>query len=149
MPSIMQDWATALPLRHQGVLVSSVRGCDNMPKESSGKPIGRALRGDFLVPVDDRVLAVKGTFMQRGVEREQVTRFLKDLDHHPLHYITHLMHACQVVGYKHPDPATARFWLELYRSIVRAIHLEPESEADMDARLTKPFVHPVTGAISA
>ena len=50
MTSILQNWVMNLGLRHQGVLVSSIRGCDNAPRHDPSKIIQRLLRGSILIP---------------------------------------------------------------------------------------------------
>lgn len=43
--SVLQDWVTELPgLRHQGVLISAVRGCDTAARHSADKKLVRSLR---------------------------------------------------------------------------------------------------------
>lgn len=35
MPSIIQPWVENIGLRHQGVLVSAMRGCDTAPRHGA------------------------------------------------------------------------------------------------------------------
>jgi hypothetical protein len=44
MPSILQDWVTTTGLRHQGVLMAAVRGCDTLPRPAAAKTIARYYR---------------------------------------------------------------------------------------------------------
>jgi hypothetical protein len=62
--------------------------------------------------------------------------YLRYVDEAPHHFQLHLMHAAQIVGYKHPDSATAKWWLDFYHMIVNDAHLFPESEELMDMRLS-------------
>ena len=48
----------------------------------------------------------------------------------------HLMHACEVIGYKHPDQNFREFFELVYRLIVYTLHLNTESCSEMDHRLT-------------
>ena len=48
--SVMRDWTTHLPLRHQGVLVTAIRGCDHASKEDSSKSLTRMIRRAILNP---------------------------------------------------------------------------------------------------
>ena len=136
MPSILQDWVCDLPIRHQGVLLAAVRGCDGAEKESAGKPLTRAVRGCFMVPADGREVGMAGAFMAPSFSHEELRRFTGGWDHLPIHYVQHLMHACEVLGYKHPDGSVREMFMRAYLRMVDSLHLEPETEARMDARLT-------------
>lgn len=135
--SILRPWATDLPLRHQGVLLAAIRGCDGAPKENSAKPIVRALRYAFLNAFDKREVNRPASFMATHFTDNDLVAFLKDWDHYPIHFIQHLMHACQVIGYKHPDHDARAAFHGAYRRMVHKLHLNPEFEAEMDARLTE------------
>jgi hypothetical protein len=56
-------------------------------------------------------------------------------DELPAHYTTHFMHAAEILGYKHPDAQIREFWFDVYERLVHALHVWPETEAQMDARL--------------
>ena len=56
-----------------------------------------------------------------------VQKFVKNMDHYPLHFVSHLMHAFEVIGYEHPDEETAEAFLEAYDIMVYALHLNPET----------------------
>jgi hypothetical protein len=135
MPSVLRDWTMDLPLRHQGVLVAAVRGCDNAPKENSAKPVVRALRFAFMNPADPREVGLPSAFMAPDLSSEDIGNFLRDWDHYPIHFVQHLMHAAEVIGYKHPRDKTRYIFDELYFRIVQKLHLNPETEEQMDARL--------------
>lgn len=135
--SILQNWVADLPIRHQGVLLAAVRGCDGTPKENSAKPLVRALRGAFLNPADTRELDYPSSFMSRSFMESDLVAFLKDWDHYPVHFVQHLMHACQVVGYKHPDEYIRAGFASVYYRMVAKLHLKPEPVNTMDERLTE------------
>lgn len=135
--SIVQDWAAKLGLRHQGVLVSAIRGCDSSMREDHSKYLVRMYRGvllrahvgdvkkaaSFMIPFDDDGW--------RNVSAD----FLRSIDHYPNHWILHFMHACEIVGYKHPETFIAQEFNTLYRALVKKFHLLPESEIELDRRL--------------
>ena len=50
MPSILLPWVTELGLRHQGVLLSAIRGCDTAPRNDASKNLVRCLRAELLLP---------------------------------------------------------------------------------------------------
>jgi hypothetical protein len=61
--------------------------------------------------------------------------YLKHLDEVPHHYQLHFMHAVEIVGYKHPDRDIASWFYNLYVRIVADMHLQPETEEQLDFRL--------------
>lgn len=140
MKSILQDWVTELGLRHQGVLVTAIRGCDGMAKEDVTKPLARELRGLVLVPYDDRELDNLGGFMVRFPSEPAAHNFnalLRSLDHYPVHYLFHLIHAVEIIGYYHPNRHARAVYFQRYENFVRRLHLRPETMEQMDSRLTE------------
>lgn len=137
MKSILQPWVMELGLRHQGVLVSSVRGCDSAVRHDPSKRLARALRAEILVAhVGDPKKAK--TFIEavdESVLRERMEEFLNSSDHYPNHYVLHLMHAAEIVGYKHPQMASRDLWSEFYFKMCKKLHVNRETEAQLDARL--------------
>lgn len=137
MRSILQDWVMELGLRHQGVLISAVRGCDTAPRDEPSKLLSRCLRCEVLVPhVGDAAKSI--SFIQKVDADELEGRMktvLRSFDHLPLHYWIHFVHAAEILGYKHPDSATAAAWCGFYRRAVDKLHMGVESEAQLDARL--------------
>lgn len=134
--SIIQNWAANLGLRHQGVLVSVTRGCDAVPREDTAKMMVRMLRPMILkAHVGDPRKAT--SFMVWPSEEMfygHMTSFVHSLDHYPVHFLTHFMFAAEIVGYKCPWPEAA-WWLDCYNRIVHKLHLNPETEEQLDARL--------------
>lgn len=135
--SIVQDWAAILGLRHQGVLVSAVRGCDSVTREDASKILVRTYRGvllkshcgdiqkaaSFMIPFDPK--------MWDAYKME----FLASIDHYPNHWLLHFMHACEIVGYKHSDGPIRVAFTQLYYKLVRKFHLMSETESVLDQRL--------------
>ena len=136
---VMRSWTNHLPLRHQGVLVSAMRGADGAPKDDPSKSITSMLRRAILNPADGRETTAAGGFF--GFDPGKLTTnthaFLHSMDQYPLHYVTHLMHAAQIVGYKHPEETFRAYFELLYTMIVCKFHLLPEDQQTMDARLTE------------
>lgn len=64
-----------------------------------------------------------------------VSEYLRSLDELPHHFQLHFMHAVEILGYKHPDPAVRRWWLLVYQRLVLDMHLTPETESALDYRL--------------
>lgn len=161
MRTIMQSWTQELGLRHQGVLLTAVRGCDVVPKEDVSKRIVRHLRSTFMnAHCGDPKKAVSFIeIMDEDTFFEVCRQFAGSLDHYPLHYVAHLMHTAEIIGYYHPDMEERCFWNWFYETIVNKLHLRPETKDELDARLnvdestmaflqTNPWHKQVDGSIS-
>lgn len=62
--------------------------------------------------------------------------YLDHVDELPHHFQLHFMHSAQIVGVHHREPSTRRWWKEFYYMIVEDAHLYPESDEDMNKRLS-------------
>jgi hypothetical protein len=134
---IVQDWAANLGLRHQGVLVSAVRGCDNVPRDDASKYIVRVYRG-ILLKSHCGDIKKAASFMIPFEPKwwdSYKMEFLSSIDHYPNHWILHFMHACEIVGYKHSDGPVRVAFHQLYKRLVSKFHLYPETEMQLDYRL--------------
>ncbi len=130
--SVLKEWVFELPYRMQSVMMSALRGCDTARKDDASKYITRGLRGVLLNNADPTNTFIVGDGVPDAVH---VKAFLWDLDAYPLHFVMHTTHAAEIVGYKHPDDRMRIFWSQLYRDLVKALHLNPETEAQLDVRL--------------
>lgn len=135
---VMRQWTTLLPLRHQGVLTSALRDCDGAPKDDLSKGLTKMIRRAILNPADARETKFAGGFFgfDAAVLKVQLIEFIHSKDQYPLHYVTHLMHACEVIAYKHHDVRFRVFFHMAYSALVHGFHLHPETEKEMDNRLT-------------
>ena len=135
-----------LPLQQQSVLLLALRGPDGDPKHTTFKPLLRAYRGTNLRAAKYGRMLDSGekadSFMSLDVFNniEQwfaaVDTFLEDhADGSVLHHYTHFMHAVQILGYKHPEPPHKERWYPVYCAFVRRLHLNIETEEQMDNRL--------------
>jgi len=149
--SVLQNWVLGLPFMQQTVLLTAVRGPDGCPKYGSAKFLLRWFRRCLLLSAFDR--AVIGDPINTGggsftgpstagvVEdweqpmHEVVSNYLRDLDAIPHHFQLHLLHAAEIMGYKHPDERIRDWWDATYRRLVRDMHLVPETMEAMDERL--------------
>lgn len=64
-----------------------------------------------------------------------VDNFVRDEDCIPAHYMAHIRHGAEILGYKHPDERIRKWWNQFYLRLVNLLHLHPESEAELDLRL--------------
>lgn len=140
MTSIFLEWTTKIGLRHQGVLVSAMRGCDTAPRHDPSKLAQRILRASVLMPHAGR-LVNPASYITQEPDNEKwwdaVNPFLYSWDHYPNHYVWHFIHAAEVIGYLAPDehPIHASRWRRFYFAACAKQHVAPESEREMNKRL--------------
>lgn len=141
MKSVLQPWVMELGLRHQGILLTAVRGCDTAPKNDPSKDLTRVYRAMVLNSHNgDPAKAASFIDLPSYEELERrMTAFRKNLDHYPHHFVMHFMHASQIIGYKrHKLMALTGYgglWMDLYLKMCKGLHVNPETEEQMDARL--------------
>lgn len=126
-----------------------------MPKNCGAKFVLRYLRGVVLNParpdfiaqgLEDVFMVAKFEYYLRkelgsGLPPETsrfdcvVLEFLWDIDPYPIHFVTHLAHAVEIIGYRHPQLEIRAGWYDFYLSICKAMHVNPEHLSQLDARL--------------
>jgi hypothetical protein len=62
-------------------------------------------------------------------------KFEKGFGQYNSHFVLHLIHAAEIIGYKHPDENIKKIWQEFYLNMCKAMHLNPETKKQMDNRL--------------
>lgn len=144
-PSVQPRWCRDLPLQQQSVLMLAARGADGTAKHHPCKPVQIAYRGTVLVAAKYGRCLEWGegadSFMSLDVLAndaawaDAVKLFFRNADGLPHHFLMHLMHGAQILGFKHPDERFRERWHKFYLAMVNDMHLHPESEADMDERL--------------
>jgi hypothetical protein len=60
-----------------------------------------------------------------------------EFGHLPQHWYSHVMHALEIISYKHPDVGIAQITRQLYEMMVHSMHLNIETEEQLDTRLTE------------
>ena len=142
--SVLQSWVESLTFMQQSVLISAIRGPDTLAKFHVSKYLLRWFRRCILLSAFDRCALTDphdqrgGSFtgpIEAGSLDEIGTAYLRSVDEVPLHFHLHLVHAVEILGYKHPDSTIREWWLEFYLAAVRDMHLHPESEEELDRRL--------------
>jgi hypothetical protein len=140
--SVLQDWVMRLPMREQGTLLTAVRGCDDEPKrwtargvaDSPGRRITAYVRWCFMNPADPREVDVPGAFFQS----EPPDPFKpSEFGHLPQHWYSHVMHALEVIAYRHPLAHVRGTALLLYGKMVTNMHLNPETPEQFVERLSE------------
>jgi hypothetical protein len=139
--SVLQDWVMELPLRHQGTLLTAVRGCDFEAKTWTSQGIGYSpgrrltafIRYCFMNPADIREVDYEeGSFFQSKPPNPFKP---SEFGHLPQHWYSHVMHALEIIGQCHPDEPLAREAFKLYLEMVHNLHLNPETTSQMETRL--------------
>lgn len=138
---ILRPWVVELGLREQGVLLVATRGCDLAPKfplDSVERRLTAAIRYAVLVPFDEREVDAKpGCFMMSS---PPIDLRIAMLEHYPLHWVMHVVHAMQAIGIRLPDREKADQWFRLYLQSVKSLHLNPETTSAYVTRLTEDRV---------
>lgn len=134
---VVQDWVMRLPWKMQSVLMTSARGPDQF-RYPAVKIVGRWIRGYLFHDADPSNPFIHNPLDQHAWE--DVDNLLSVLEHEleylALHYYGHLIHALQIIGYKHPDEGVRLMAGRLYRELCqRVLHLPFETEEQMDLRL--------------
>lgn len=152
---VLQPWLADISMMQQTVLLTAIRGPDGLPKYGGTKMLLRWYRRCVLLSaMDGRVLTDPieqngGSFTGPSLTPEKllpyedwrdpmdtvVGDYLKEVDAIPHHFQMHLLHAIEILGYKHPDIKVRTWWNGVYERIVSTLHLHPETEEEMDLRL--------------
>jgi hypothetical protein len=136
MKSVLQDWVMELPLREQGVLLTSIRGCDLTPKlpyDAPERQIVGWIRNAVLNAADPREIGITGAFFQTQFPSFKWSEFC----HYPLHWVIHILHTLEVIGYRSPNFEHAFNANDSYLKGVHSFHLLPESKERMIERLSE------------
>jgi len=141
---VLQDWVERLSLMQQTVLITAVRGADTLAKQHVSKEILRWYRRCILIsafdrcaltdPYDPRGGIFLGPILALSLD-ELASSYLRSVDEVPHHFHMHLLHAAEILGYKHPDQNVRHWWNMFYEAGVRDLHLHPETESELDERL--------------
>lgn len=129
MRSVLQNWVMELPLREQGTLLTCVRGCDLEPKSwvstgvanSAGRRLTAFIRWSFMVPADPReVDSQEGSFM---MSTPPYPFKPSEFGHLPEHWYAHVMHALEIIGYRHSSIIVRVQAFDMYKKMVHNLHL--------------------------
>ena len=154
MKSVIQEWVSELTLMQQTVLLTAVRGPDGVAKYDPCKYLVRWYRRCILLSALDNTVWTDpyskggGSFTGPSVQMENgddgwememehiIADYLRSVDYLPHHYQLHFMHSAEILGYKHPTPRIRTWWRDVYLALVNDMHLQPETEAELDLRLS-------------
>lgn len=157
--SVLQFWVTFLPFTQQALLMLALRGPDGLPKHTSAKKILHYLRGVVIKPAypdfhledgfmcidygenqNNEIVGIKDPSVNElrpfGWKFNKVAKhFFADVDSLPHHFLMHLIHAAEVIGYNHPDADIASVWCQFYGEACLSFHMIPESKRELNQRL--------------
>lgn len=143
---VFQDWLFDLTMQQQSVLVLACRGPDSIAKFHTTKLLVARYRATVLKAAylgrpmridegDATTFMTLKHFSDNHQWKVMCEAFFDHVDCLPHHYYMHLMHGAEIAGYKHPDPLFRDRWNDFYLHCCHDLHLHPETEAHMDARL--------------
>lgn len=149
---ISQNWVHELTMMQQTVVLEILRGPDGLTKYHKSKYLLRWYRRCVVFSaMDGTVLTTPieaggGSFTGPSYDeadvrpweepmKELVSEVIRSADELPHHFYRHMMHGIEIVGYKHSDTRIRAFWRETYERLARDLHLNPETEAQLDFRL--------------
>lgn len=127
--NVLLDWTRELSWKQQSVLLSSLRGpdshyCPNIKKIT--KWIRSVLQKD----------ADPSRNYMRQEELPSCKELKKEIEFCSIHYASHLLHALEIIGYKHHDEKVSSLARDYYRyAVCQILCLNPETEEQLDKRL--------------
>lgn len=128
--SVVQDWVTNnCSMKMQTVLFCALRGCDGVPKEDNSKASNRFVRSLVLF----NAATSDSSFMKPDLTK--IREFIRDLDHYPVHFVTHQMHAFEIIGYCHNLREIRNMCCRIYEAFTTALHVKTETKSQMQKRL--------------
>ena len=133
MKSVVQDWLSQIYLQQQTAILTCLRGCDGQSNTDLSKKLVKRIRSLTLNCVESA--NVKEDFMNENISLKEIELISKDCDKYPVHFYMHLCFACEIIGYKHPNKEIKKFFYDSYCILVKAIHLNIETEEQCDERL--------------
>lgn len=125
---VIQDWVQALTWKEQSSILTSIRGSDHSfdPRLRS---LVRWIRRVTLHDAD-----VNGVFVKHG-ELPKLKELKELLEYQSVHFVSHLMHTLEVIGYKASGELTRNTGLLYYTAICELLHCNVETKDQMDERL--------------
>jgi len=139
--SVVRKWVEeSCNWKQQTVLLASFRGCDGLPKNDLSKEFTKMMRATLLQNADKSSTFFKDNAILDIKSKESIDDFFIDcsrgsLDAYPVHWLMHLLQAAEIVMYKCPLEPYVEYWGYFYKTGVNALHLNPETEEQLDNRL--------------
>ncbi len=136
--TVLHDWVCELGFQMQALLLTAMRGPDENNKFNAAKALIRYLRGVVIKPASNWSGLNDNDFMWGDYSQFEsyAETFWQDHDEYPHHFIMHLIHCAEVVGYKHSDKDIREYWLHFYYNACESFHMRMETEYEMNKRLS-------------
>lgn len=125
---VIQDWVQELSWKAQSSILTSIRGSDQSfdPRLRS---LVRWIRRVTLYDAD-----VNGVFVKHG-ELPNVTELKSLIEYQSVHFVSHLMHTLEIIGYSATEEQTRNTGIFYYAAMCELLHCNMESKSQMDKRL--------------
>jgi hypothetical protein len=128
--SVLQDWlADRCSWKEQTVVLCALRG----PDTGSAPELKAWTR--WLRQVALRNADPAHPFMVTSLPELPSAIRPVLIDMLSVHYLSHLMHALEVVAYRHPDPEIHHYAQKAYVALCAFLHVTPENYDEMRQRL--------------
>jgi hypothetical protein len=137
LEDLFKEWFAHLTMKEQATLCTALRGTDSASTPEI-KLMTRWIRSVILIDADPSNPFMQKTDFQPVVTVAKSNPF--SLDMLTIHFYSHLMHAFQVIAYRHPDDAISERALKAYLDLCNYLHLNPETESQMRERLLDKVV---------
>lgn len=135
MTSVLQPWLEEIPIRMQSTLLLGLRGADTHSCPNV-KVIGRWLRNLSFKPGNpENMMGFMAKLEEVPEMIEEKSALAKELEFCSQHFYSHLMHALEVVAYRHPRADINHRAFSLYFSMCNLMHLPIEKREDFEYRL--------------
>ena len=134
MTSSVRKWVWDVPWMQQGVLFSAIRSADGISQEDNSKIIIRGYRNVILKPAHN-IGSFLGKIPPQDKLEEAMKKFVDAFGHYPNHFVLHLVHAAEIIGYQHPNELIRKTWENFYFEMCKAMHVNPETKEQMMNRL--------------
>lgn len=125
---VIQDWVQELTWKEQSSILTSIRGNDQSfdPRMRS---LVRWIRRVTLHDAD-----VNGVFVKHG-DLPLIKDLKQILEYQSVHFVSHLMHTLEIIGYKAVDDTTRNTGVLYYSAICDMLHCNMETKEQMNKRL--------------
>lgn len=137
--SVVRRWLSdCCTWKQQTVLLSALRGCDGRPKSDPSNVFKKKMRFTLLKNADESTSFMESNdvMLNEKTKKEINDFFTGCLDSYPMHYFLHFLHAAEICAYKNPNGIVAEYWKYFYLCGVEAMHLNPETQEQLDTRLS-------------
>jgi hypothetical protein len=120
MTSVLQSWVQQLPWKQQSILLSGLRGPDQVFLKST-KQVTKWMRA-----VSQHNADPSKPYMN-GIVLPALPALEKELEHLPCHFVHHLADALAVIAYGHPNREVREYAFSVHAYIAEEIfHFVPE-----------------------